>query len=910
MVLVRGHDTYTGIEIASETTWNVAAKSGFERVHPLLEQSLVVEATPLPRPQNLGGGSEPLSVFDVGRQLVRGSFTVYPTYNARWQFALDGQAHGGMEFVAPSLACNGASVNNATTHAHAPLPFNTKIGGTPSNTDEFIRGSATSAGGIGNGFTIRAWKGGPSLTPAAYCDTYTGCVITKRTWDQPDEDRPKVTYEFIGALATTGQIGAAGGPLTTIVSSPTFNDSPANWTNPNAIKLDDSVFATSVVADTALIAQTFTNIAAKAGSVGTVQGLQVSLDARNTVTAAVNAGGLNYLVGDVLTITGGTRSVATTLRVSAASAWTAAVIAGGTGYAINDLLTIVGGTKTSATIIRVTGVSSGVVTTVSIESQGAYTAHPSYPAATTSSPGTGCTITMGGGVASAVTIPLIGTYTVHPTYPAATTGGGNNALTTTITGSMTNFSFDVALSWDGGSTFTSLKSTSTLSATEATYTLGTGTTDLWGHAWTLGELTGSNTVQVKVTNKGSTLGSPTWSLDYVSLTVYILDLAMRPIQNDIVEIGLRDFRGSPAHATLPGICKIGEALSTSHSLSDIDTRGFRIVLDTHVDVASPFLTSLDSVERPGHVDLWELTGEVRSMLQQDYDATNRPHNLYRNAKKGSIRIRYVSATIIPGSSPSVGYAYDIFIPRVSFTADESFINDPQPTTRWPFTSINDTAYVGEWALGVDFHTPWMFQTTNGTSTAGAYGVLLGSEGTGDDHPLFAPEGGQMIQATTTMLPTTQTQTGTWGTDHNAWVAGGSVTVAAADGDTGTYGGFGFNSTIFVGAEISAVYVTLIGKKDEGGGTGTLSYTVEVSWDGGSNWTTPAVAGLELTTSLVTNYIGGANGTFGRDWLSHDDIADANFKVRITAVQTSITGTPANNLDYIEVTIKSANVPTW
>ncbi len=41
----------------------------------------------------------------------------------------------------------------------------------------------------------------------------------------------------------------------------------------------------------------------------------------------------------------------------------------------------------------------------------------------------------------------------------------------------------VQLSWDGGTTWTTAKSTTTLSTTERTYTLG-GTTDTWGRTWT------------------------------------------------------------------------------------------------------------------------------------------------------------------------------------------------------------------------------------------------------------------------------------------------------------------------------------------------------------------------------------------------------------------------------------------
>lgn len=67
----------------------------------------------------------------------------------------------------------------------------------------------------------------------------------------------------------------------------------------------------------------------------------------------------------------------------------AAVVSGGTGYAVNDVLTVVGGTFTVAAQVKVTAVSAGVITAVSIQTAGAYTVQPSNPVATTVGGGTG-----------------------------------------------------------------------------------------------------------------------------------------------------------------------------------------------------------------------------------------------------------------------------------------------------------------------------------------------------------------------------------------------------------------------------------------------------------------------------------------------------------------------------------------
>jgi len=59
----------------------------------------------------------------------------------------------------------------------------------------------------------------------------------------------------------------------------------------------------------------------------------------------------------------------------------------------------------------------------------------------------------------------------------------------------------VELSWNNGTSWTAAKNTSTLTAAEATYTLGSST-DTWGRAWTLTELTDGN-LRIRITNVAS-----------------------------------------------------------------------------------------------------------------------------------------------------------------------------------------------------------------------------------------------------------------------------------------------------------------------------------------------------------------------------------------------------------------------
>lgn len=80
--------------------------------------------------------------------------------------------------------------------------------------------------------------------------------------------------------------------------------------------------------------------------------------------------------------------------LAAREATSATVGAGGTGYSVGDVLTLVGGTFSVAARFEVASVSSGAVTAVNLLTEGVYTVAPSNPAATTSTAGTGCTLSV------------------------------------------------------------------------------------------------------------------------------------------------------------------------------------------------------------------------------------------------------------------------------------------------------------------------------------------------------------------------------------------------------------------------------------------------------------------------------------------------------------------------------------
>lgn len=162
----------------------------------------------------------------------------------------------------------------------------------------------------------------------------------------------------------------------------------------------------------------------------------VNISNGGTVTAiTLTANGTNYTTPPAVAITapttaGGVQATATCVLLTTAAV---TVNAGGTGYTVNDVLTLSGGTFTVAATYTVTAVSGGVVTAVSAGSRGSYTATPTTPAATTGGTGTGCTLTPIWGVSNTFTITNAGSgYVEQPTVTFSGGGGSGAAAYATV----------------------------------------------------------------------------------------------------------------------------------------------------------------------------------------------------------------------------------------------------------------------------------------------------------------------------------------------------------------------------------------------------------------------------------------------------------------------------------------------
>jgi hypothetical protein len=108
-------------------------------------------------------------------------------------------------------------------------------------------------------------------------------------------------------------------------------------------------------------------------------------------------------------------------------------------------------------------------------------------------------------------------YNYGINIPSGTITGITVQLNALVNGTTGSPKICVQLSWDGGTSWTAAKSTTTLTTRNTTYLLGTST-DTWGHTWTTAQLSNAN-FRVRVIDVASNT-SRTFSLDGVAVQVF------------------------------------------------------------------------------------------------------------------------------------------------------------------------------------------------------------------------------------------------------------------------------------------------------------------------------------------------------------------------------------------------------
>lgn len=140
--------------------------------------------------------------------------------------------------------------------------------------------------------------------------------------------------------------------------------------------------------------------------------------------------------------------------------------------------------------------------------------------------------------------------------------------------------FCVQLSWDGGTTWTTAKSTTTLSTTNTTYTLG-GSADTWGRTWSDTNFSNAN-FRVRIINVSSSI-SRDFSLDWVGAKIHYNGIStmandQAPYGYGGVSLAVHEDRGYVASGGFLYVFDLSTIDSKSPS-SGLDMVGCRIELD-------------------------------------------------------------------------------------------------------------------------------------------------------------------------------------------------------------------------------------------------------------------------------------------------------------------------------------------
>jgi hypothetical protein len=138
--------------------------------------------------------------------------------------------------------------------------------------------------------------------------------------------------------------------------------------------------------------------------------------------------------------------------------------------------------------------------------------------------------------------------------------------------------------------------------------------------------------------------------------------------------------------------------------------------------------------------------------------------------------------------------------------------------------------------------------------------------------------------------------GSLATDAGSGSAGHSTSCTNAANDRHRFWGNAFGLPGSVTTVDGITVRADVGMNNNGG---TSVFCVELSWDGGTNWTT--AQSFTLTgTAIATYTLGSSSDTWGHTWTAAQ-LGTANFRVRVTDATSQNTKT--YRLDYLAVTVQ-------
>ncbi len=210
----------------------------------------------------------------------------------------------------------------------------------------------------------------------------------------------------------------------------------------------------------------------------------------------------------------------------------------------------------------------------------------------------------------------------------------------------------------------------------------------------------------------------------------------------------------------------------------------------------------------------------------------------------------------------------------------SYVDSPATGTFWYRLST----YRGSWT---SVTTAPVSALVSGSTSTGAKACAPGSN---------APDTGGNGDGYETNADNACSSNGAVAVDANTGISGRSTSCTNTANDRERYWGYAFGLPGSV-ASIDGVTVRADAGMNNNGGTSNLC--VQLSWDGGTSWTT--AKSVTLSGSAIATYtLGSSSDTWGHTWTS-GQLSTSSFRVRLI----DATGNPNKDyrLDYLAVTVQ-------
>lgn len=325
--------------------------------------------------------------------------------------------------------------------------------------------------------------------------------------------------------------------------------------------------------------------------------------------------------------------------------------------------------------------------------------------------------------------------------------------------------FMVSLSWNGGATYTLVKSTTTISTTETSVTLGSAG-DTWGRQWSASDLTDLR-VRVQLTYGATRTASDYLSLDHLQVRIHYADAPCTPPPAPA---------GSTAQAfTTPATVANLAATGTNIKWYDAATGGNLLAASTDLSngvdyFASQTVDGCESASRlkvavttnstPAITSLSPVSGTVGSVVVITGTDFTGASAVRFNGTAASFTIN--SATRITATVPTGAATGNVAVANVNGTGNGvSFTVLPDPTTVVSLSPARNTVGVpinlGPNGFSVTLNRNWASGVTAQNSSIFVHSQQLGKKGgtysvSGNSnyfHPLGSFRHGETIFTTVT-----------------------------------------------------------------------------------------------------------------------------------------------------------------